>query len=157
MSGTTQRIALRRSFSLRVALGVFVLIATLAVYTGLAPELGAWRAIPLTFASAMLLALCAARYDAAQPAALRFGSGELSAWNRAGVLLAQGRVVGCAQWSGRLLVLALEPADRSPRIRAAWPSRRAQGRSRTVLLTADALPATVFRELSVLGRHAAGA
>ncbi|NML29553.1 hypothetical protein HHL14_01695 [Paraburkholderia sp. G-4-1-8] len=130
-------------------MGVFVLTATLAVYVCLASHLGAWQAIPLTLAVAALLALGAARHDAAQPAALHIGPGELSVWDRAGGLLAQGRVVGCAQWSDRLLVLGLENEGR--------PMRRLHSRSRTLLFAADALPAAVFRELAVLGRRAAGA
>jgi hypothetical protein len=130
-----------------------VLIATLAVYTCLAPRLGAWQAAPLTLALAALLALCAARHDAAQPFALRVSMGEISAWNRAGALLARGRVVGCAQWSGRLLVLSLEPEGGRTRGLAL----RQRARTRTMLLAADALPPAVFRELSVLGRRAAGA
>ncbi|MFT4064408.1 hypothetical protein [Paraburkholderia sp.] len=149
----TQRIALRRSLALRVALGAFVLIATLAVYTCLAPHLGAWRAVPLTLAVAALLALCAARHDAAQPVALQIGRDEISAWNEAGTLLARGGVAGCAQWSGLLLVLALEPEGRRKRAQMRVP----RGCARILLLPADALPAAVFRELSVLGRRAAGA
>ncbi|MGF6738576.1 hypothetical protein [Paraburkholderia atlantica] len=138
---------------MRAAAGAFVLIATLAVYTCLAPRLGAWQAAPLTLAVAALLALCAARHDAAQPAALHIATGEISAWNHAGELLARGRVVGCAQWSSRLLVLALEPeGDRRRGLLRAPP-----GRARSLLLAADALPPNIFRELSVLGRRAAGA
>jgi hypothetical protein len=96
----------------------------------------------LTLAVWALLALCAVRYERAQPVALKIGPDGLSAWSQAGILLAQGRIAGCSQWSGRLLVLALVPD---------------QGRSRTLLLTADALPAPVFRELAVLGRRGAGA
>nr|WP_085481175.1 hypothetical protein [Paraburkholderia susongensis] len=139
---------------MRAVLGLFVLTATLAVHTCLALQLGAWRAAPLTLAVAALLALCAARHERAQPVALqiglRSGLGELSAWNRAGTLLARGRVVGCSQWSGRLLILAIEPEEGRSR-------DCAHGRARTLLLAADALPVPVFRELSVLGRRAAGA
>jgi hypothetical protein len=149
----TRRIALRRSVALRAALGAFVLMATLAVYTCLAPRLGAWQAAPLTLAVAALLALCAARHDAAQPVALSVAMGEISAWNRAGALLARGRVVGCAQWSGRLLVLAVQSGGARKR----GSALKSQGRTRTLLLAADALPPAVFRELSVLGRRAAGA
>jgi hypothetical protein len=138
---------------MRAALGVFVLIATLAVQTCLAPRLGAWQAAPLTLAVAALLALCAARHHAAQPVALHLGMGEISAWNCAGALLARGRVVGCAQWSDRLLVLAVEPEDG----RRSGLASGSHGRARTLLLAADALPPAVFRELSVLGRRAAGA
>ncbi len=149
----TRRIALRPSVALRATAGVFVLIVTLAVYTCLAPRLGAGQAAPLTLALAALLALCAAKYDAAQPISLHIAKGEISAWNRAGALLARGRVVGCAQWSGRLLVLALEPNSGQGR----GPALRPHGRTRVILLAADALPPTLFRELSVLGRRVAGA
>lgn len=140
--GVPQRITLRRSVAMCAALGVFVLIATLAAYTCFASHLGVWRAIPLTLAVWALLTLCAIKHERDQPVALKIGRDGLSTWNRAGSLLAQGRIAGCSQWSGRLLVLALAPDH---------------GRSRTLLLAADALPASVFRELAVLGRRGAGA
>ncbi|MEM5293590.1 hypothetical protein VSR82_04505 [Burkholderia sp. JPY481] len=138
---------------MRAAAGAFMLIATLAVYTCLAPRLGGWPAAALTLAVAAVLALCAARHDAAQPAALHFAMGEIAAWNRAGELLARGRIVGCAQWSSRLLVLALAPEGGRRRALMRVPP----GRTRSLIIAADALPPTVFRELSVLGRRAAGA
>ncbi|WP_184047600.1 hypothetical protein [Paraburkholderia sp. MM5384-R2] len=138
---------------MRAAVGAFVLIATLAVYTCLAPRVGAWQAVPLTLAVAALLMLCAARHDAAQAIALHVAMGEISAWNHAGELLARGRMVGCAQWSGRLLVLEFDPEGGRRRGLMRAPT----GRRRSLLLAADALPFTVFRELSVLGRRAAGA
>ncbi|ANB73462.1 hypothetical protein P3T22_001788 [Paraburkholderia sp. GAS348] len=127
---------------MRAALGMFILIATLAAYTCFASHLGAWQAAPLTLAVWALLTLCAVKHEHAQPVALKIGPDGLSAWSRAGGLLTQGRITGCSQWSGRLLVLALVPDH---------------GRSRTLLLAADALPASVFRELAVLGRRGAGA
>jgi hypothetical protein len=123
-------------------LGIFMLVATSAVYVCLASHLGAWQAVPLTLAVSAALALGALRYDRTQPAALRIGPHGVSVWGRSGVLLAQGRVAGCSQWSGRLLVLAVAPE---------------QGRLRTLLLAADAVPASTFRELAVLGRRGAGA
>ena len=140
--GASQRILLRRSVAIWAALGVFVLTATLAVYACLALHLGAWQAIPFTLAVWAWLALCSLRYERAQPVALKIGPDGLSVWNRTGALLAQGRIAGCSQWSGCLLMLALMPE---------------QGRSRTLLLAADALPAPIFRELAVLGRRGAGA
>ncbi|CAE6828914.1 hypothetical protein R69888_06467 [Paraburkholderia haematera] len=124
------------------ALGVFVLIATWAAYTCFASHLGASQAAPLTLAVWALLTLCAVKHQLAQPVALKIGPDGLSAWNRAGGLLTQGRIAGCSQWSGRLLILALVPDH---------------GRPRTLLLAADALSAPVFRELAVLGRRGAGA
>ena len=140
--GAPQRIALRRSVAMRVMLGVFVMTATAAVHACLAAQLGAWQAVPLTLAVCALLVLAARRHEQAQPVALKIGPNGLSVWGRAGVLLAQGRIAGCSQWSGRMLVLALAPE---------------QGRTRTLLFSADALPAPVFRELAVLGRRGAGA
>ncbi|MFL9929045.1 hypothetical protein P0D88_07230 [Paraburkholderia sp. RL18-103-BIB-C] len=127
---------------MRAALEIFVLTATSAVYACFASHLGKWQALPLTLAVAASLMLCARRYGRAQPAALRIGRDELSVWGQAGTLLMQGHITGCSQWSGRLLILALQPEA---------------GRARTLLLAADALPAPVFRQLSVLGRRAAGA
>jgi len=140
--GAAQRIALRRSFAMRAALGVFVLTAMWAVYAVLASRLGAWQAVPPTLAVAALLTLCATCHERAQPVVLKIGREGLTAWDRAGALRIQGRIAGCAQWSKRLLILALVQED---------------GRKRSLLLTADALPASVFRELSVLGRRGAGA
>ncbi|MEZ0601374.1 protein YgfX [Paraburkholderia sp. IW21] len=142
LGGAPQRITLRRSVSMRAALGFFVLTAALAVFTCLAWHLGAWRALPLTLVVVALLALYVTKHERAQPAALKIGRDGLSAWDRGGSLLAQGRIAGCSQWSDRLLVLALVPD---------------QGRSRALFLAADALPASVFRELAVLGRCGAGA
>ncbi|MFM0729050.1 hypothetical protein PQQ52_00925 [Paraburkholderia sediminicola] len=127
---------------MRVALGVFVLMSTLAAYTCFASHLGTWQAVSLTLSVLALLTLRAVKHEHAQPVALKIGPDGLSAWDRAGSLLMQGRIAGCSQWSGRLLVLALVPDH---------------GRSRTLLFAADALPASVFRELAVLGRHGAGA
>ncbi|KAA1004018.1 hypothetical protein FVF58_34140 [Paraburkholderia panacisoli] len=127
---------------MRGALGIFVLTATWAAYACLASHLGAWQALPLTLAVAASLMLGARRHERAQPAALKIGQDELSVWGGAGTLLIRGRITGCSQWSGRLLILALQPEA---------------GRARSLLITADALPAPVFRQLSVLGRRAAGA
>ncbi|MFC6946239.1 hypothetical protein E2553_18110 [Paraburkholderia dipogonis] len=133
---------MRRSVAVWAALGVFVLTATSAVYACLALHLGARQAVPLTLAVWAWLALCSLRYQRSQPAALKIGPDGLFVWDRTGALLAQGRIAGCSQWSGRLLILALMPE---------------QGRLRTLLFAADALPAPIFRELAVLGRRGAGA
>lgn len=140
--GAPQRIALRRSVAIWAALAVFILAATSAVFACLASHLGAGQAVPLTLAVWVWLTLCALRYGRAQPVALKIGADGLSVWGRTGALLAHGRIAGCSQWSGRLLILAVMPD---------------QGGPRTLLLAADTLPAPVFRELAVLGRRGAGA
>ena len=98
----------------------------------------------MLFALAVLaaLAIAAVRQDRGAPGMLKIGPDSLTVWNRRGALLCQGRIAGCSQWSGRLLMLALVGDD---------------GRSHPLLLAADALPGGVFRELAVLGRCGAGA
>jgi hypothetical protein len=130
-----QRIALRRSVALRTALAAFMLLASAAVFSCFASRLGGWQALPLALAIFALLMLGAIRYERNQPAALKVGPEGLAMWDQAGFPLPPGRIAGCAQWSGRLLVLAL----------AADGSR----------IPADMLPASVFRELAVLGRRGA--
>jgi hypothetical protein len=127
---------------MRAVLLMFMLTATTAAFTCFASHMGAWQALPPTFAVGALLMLGARAHERAQPAALKIGRDELSVWGRAGALLMQGRITGCSQWSGRLLVLELQPQA---------------GRTRTLLLTADTLPAAVFRQLSVQGRRTGGA
>lgn len=140
--GAPQRIALRRSVALRAAVLVCMLIASAAIQFCVAPHIGAGRALPASVAMFALLALCAIRCERNLPAALKVGPDGLSVWNRAGFPIAQGRIVGCSQWTGTLLVLALAVEG---------------ARVRTLLIVADMLPAAVFRELAVLGRRGAPA
>ncbi|WP_332261477.1 protein YgfX [Burkholderia sp. WSM2230] len=137
-----QRIALRRSFTMRVATAVFTATASAAVYSCMSSWLGAGQAVPLTLAAFALLALCSVRHDRAQPVALTMGREGLTAWGRAGILLVQGRIAGCAHWSDRLLVLVLKPEE---------------GCRQTLLIPADTVPPAVFRELAVRARRRAGA
>ncbi|HZZ10606.1 MAG TPA: protein YgfX [Paraburkholderia sp.] len=136
------RITARRSTILRAVSGLLVLVATLAVFTCVSSHVGVCRAVPLTLAMGALLGLRAVRFDQSLPAEFTIGSAELSAWDRTGRLVAQGRIAGCSQWSGYLLILSLAAEH---------------GRKRTLLLFADALPASAFRELAVRGRRGAGA
>lgn len=141
-NGAPQRITLRRSVTLRTALLAFMLIASAAIQSCVAPHLGAWRALPLSLAAFALLALFAIRRERNLPAALKVGPEGLSVWNHAGLPIAQGRITGCSQWTGKLLVLAFA-ADGA--------------RAHTLLIAADMLPAAIFRELAVLGRRGAQA
>lgn len=134
-------ITLRRSVALRGATVVFILIAVAAVQACLAARLGALQAAPAAAAVLAFLTLAARRHWHAEPGAIKIGPDGLTVWNRAGHTLAQGRIAGCSQWSGRLLILALAGTS---------------GRSRPLLIAADMLSAEAFRELSVLGRRAAG-
>ena len=134
-------ITLRRSVVLRGATLAFILIAVAAVQVCLAARLGALQAAPAAAAVLAFLTLAVRRHWHAEPGAIKIGPDSLTVWNRAGHTLAQGRIAGCSQWSGRLLILALAGAS---------------GRSRPFLIAADTLSAEAFRELAVLGRRAAG-
>ena len=133
-------ITLRRSVVLRGLTVAFILIAVAAVQSCLAARFGALHAAPATLAVLASLMLGLWRHWRAEPGAIKIGPDSLTVWNRAGQMLAQGRIAGCSQWSGRLLILALADAS---------------GRSRALLIAADALCAEAFRELAVLGRRAA--
>jgi len=131
---------LRRSLALRVLTGAFILIATAAVHFCLAPRLGGLQAVPLTLAVLTLLVSGAWASVSAEPGALKIGPDGLSVWSRRGDNFTHGQIVGCSQWSGRLLILAVAPDG---------------ARLRRLLIAADALPDDVFRRLAVLGRRAA--
>jgi hypothetical protein len=138
--GSSQRIVLRRSALLYGASAAFIAIAAAAVFTTLVSRVG-WPHAALA-ALTMLAVLCLAWvHDARRrPASLKIGPDDLIAWNRAGQPIAQGRIAGFAQWSGSLLCVALVSDN---------------GRSRTLLVSADMLCSDLFRELSVQARRAA--
>lgn len=115
-------------------------MATAAVWTTLAPWLGALRAMPLAFAFLVACGLAAAAWRRNQPAGIEIGPDSFVAYSRDGGRLLQGRLAGASQWGGSLLALAVETG-----------ARRA-----TVLVAADALGREAFRELAVRARCAAG-
>jgi hypothetical protein len=118
----------------------FIAIAVAAVFTTLASRM-AWPHAALAALSALaVLGLALARDTRRRPASLKIGPDGLTAWNGAGHMIASGRIAGCAQWSGWLLSVALVGDN---------------GRSRTLLFTADMLCSDLFRELSVQARRAA--
>lgn len=132
------QIALRPSAFLRGATVACILVAVAAVQVSLTARLGAAQSLPAVLAVLAVLTLAARRYWLAEPGAIKIGPDGLAVWNRAGQLIAEGRITGCSQWSGRLLILALTSM---------------RGSSRPLLIPADALSADAFRELAVLGRH----
>jgi hypothetical protein len=138
--GSSQRIVLQRSALVYCATAAFVAMAAAAVFTTLMPHAG-WPHAAVA-ALTLLAVLClASLHDARRrPASLKIGPDGLTAWNRAGLPIAQGRIAGFAQWSGWLLSVALVSDN---------------GRSRTLLVTADMLCSDHFRELSVQARRAA--
>jgi hypothetical protein len=115
-------------------------MAAAAVWTALAPWLGAARAVPPTLAFLAACGLSAAAWRRRQPAVIEIGPDSFSAYSRTGARLFQGRLSGASQWGSMLLALSVEGG-----------ARRA-----TVLVAADALGRAAFRELAVRARCAAG-
>ncbi|CAB3749113.1 hypothetical protein [Paraburkholderia solisilvae] len=138
--GPSRRIVLRRSALLHGAVAGFIAICVAAVGTTLAARVGLPHALLAALATCAALGLAWRRAARRRPASLKIGPDGLTAWNRAGEPVAQGRLAGCAQWSGWLLAIALVGDN---------------GRSRTLLFTADMFCSDLFRELSVQARRAA--
>ncbi|TAL95781.1 MAG: hypothetical protein EPN73_12535 [Paraburkholderia sp.] len=136
--GSLRRITLRRSWAVRWAIAIFVAIATSATFSCLASRPGAGPALPPAFAVFILLTASARGWERAQPRWLRIGANGLWLWNARDAAPVQARITGCSQWSNRLLVLAIEGES---------------GHLKPLLIAADAVPASVFLELSVLGRR----
>ena len=135
-----RRIALRRSFLVRLASFCFALVCTAAVHFTAAAHLGAIAAVWLAAAAFAALGLSYVRYERGQPALLELTADGIAGYDSAGRTLLQGRIVGAAQWAEWLLVLAVAGAD------GRRPTR--------LVVAADALNAAAFRELAVRGRHA---
>jgi hypothetical protein len=136
------RIALRASAGLAGALILGAASAAWACRVVAAPVIGPSGATLLALLAAAWLALRSrAAWRRRVPAQLGIdaGAGTLAAYDRAGRLLAEGRVVGGVQWSD--LLLALTVCGRARRVA-------------TLLVPADAVDVSTFRVLSVLGRRA---
>ncbi|WP_322105110.1 protein YgfX [Paraburkholderia sp. J41] len=134
------RFSLRRSLALQLLVGAMLAFAVLAVYSTLAPWLGAWRACPPALAVLAAGALAALRRQRRQAAFLEIGADSLSAWSHDGVRLAAGRIAGASQCGGWLLALVVETGARRT----------------TLLIAADSVSRETFRLLAVRARSAAG-
>lgn len=127
--------------TLQIVLAVWLIVSTMAMHTGLSPWLGTWKAWPLTLAFAAASVLATAAWRRRQPRFIELdtqGANTLTIFAQDGTRVADGRLAGCAQWGGWLLVLAVETA----------------GRRRTLLVAADTVTRAAFRELAVRGRIA---
>jgi hypothetical protein len=133
-------VALRRSAALYLATALFIVVAVSAVCATVAPRFGGGHAAIAGLAVFAILALASAHHGRNTPGALKIGPEGLSVWNRAGILHAQGRIIGCGQWSDGLLMLSLEEEGAG---------------SHRVLIAADMLGHDDFRELAVLARRSA--
>ncbi|WP_233863789.1 protein YgfX [Paraburkholderia adhaesiva] len=134
------RIMLRPSVALHLVLATAIGLAVAALYTTLAPWLGAVRAVPPTLAFLAVCGLAAAAWRREQPAVIEIGPDSIAACSRHGARIAQGRLTGASQWGTSLLALDL----------------RSGKRRATVLIAADSLDADAFRALAVRARCAAG-
>jgi hypothetical protein len=138
--GSVQRIALRRSALLFGATAGFIALAVAAVCTTFAARFTLVDAAAAALVTLAVLCTAFAHYDRRLPASLKIGPDGMTVWNGAGRQIAQGRVAGCAQWSGSLLSIALVGDN---------------GRTHTLLVAADMLHPEPFRELAVEARRAA--
>lgn len=134
------RIALRASWTLQALLLAGISIASLALYSTLAPWFGVWQALPPAFAAGAAGGLAFAAWRRAQPAFIEIGIDRFAAFSRSGTRLVDGRLSGAAQWGGAWLSLVVE----------------ASGRSRNILIAADSVDAESFRLLAVAARSASG-
>ncbi|MEM5368873.1 hypothetical protein V4C53_22965 [Paraburkholderia azotifigens] len=125
---------------MHLATALFIVVALAAVYATVGARFGAGRAAMAGLVGFSVLALAAVRHGRDQPGAFKIGPEGLSIWNRAGILRAQGRIVGCSQWSDTLLMLWLEEDG---------------GGLQRQLFAADMLERDVFRKLAVHARRAA--
>lgn len=126
--------------ALHLATAIFVIAAVAAVCATVRARWGIGPAVLAGLAVFAILSLAAVRDGRNQPGALKIGPEGLSVWSWAGILRAEGRIVGCSQWSDSLLMLCLEEDG---------------GRLQQLLLAVDMLDRDVFRELSVLARREA--
>jgi hypothetical protein len=138
--GPSRRIALRRSAALYLATALFIAFAVAAVGMTVGPRFGVGHAVVAAAVVFAILVAAAARHARNQPVALKIGPEGLSVWNRAGILRAQGSIVGCSQWSDSLLMLWLEEDG---------------GKLHRLLIFADMAGRGAFRELAVLARRGA--
>jgi hypothetical protein len=134
------RILLRQSVALLLVLATGIGVAGGAVYTALAPWLGAARAVLPTLAFLAVCGLATAAWRRKQPAVIEIAPDWLAASSHDGTPIVQGRLTGASQWGTSLLALELRRGKR----RAA------------VLVAADALDPEAFRTLAVRARSAAG-
>ncbi|MDR5831762.1 hypothetical protein P9250_28270 [Caballeronia sp. LP006] len=138
-AGTPPRIALRPSRFLQAALLGFIVVAGFAVFQCVHGHAGAFDAFAASAVCVATLGLTARRWARRQPAAVGLHAEGLTVWDRAGNAR-YWRIIGCAQWSGRLLALDVSTEEK---------------RREALLIAADSLDADTFRQLSVSARRAA--
>ncbi|WP_244815568.1 protein YgfX [Caballeronia sp. Lep1P3] len=140
-AGTPPRVPMRPSRFLLGALGAFVAVAGAAVFKTVFARFGLLHATVASLACVAGLALAAVRWTRRQPVAIGLHADGLTVWERAGTSQYR-RIVGCAQWGGRLLTLSLSSE---------------KGGAQTLVVAADCLDPDTFRQLCVRARRAAGA
>ena len=134
------RIPLRQSLALHLFLALAIGVATAAFHVTVSPSLGALRAMPLSLALLAACGLAALAWRRTQPATLEIGPDSFAVWAHNGARVAQGRLVGAAQWGTSLLALSVQGGRRRT----------------TVLVASDMLDRHAFHTLAVRARCAAG-
>jgi hypothetical protein len=139
-TGSAPGVAMRPSrFMLGAMLG-FAGVAGASVFQCvLAQAEHAGHAFVACAATLAVLGLASYRWVRAQPSTIGLLPDGLAIWNLSGEVR-YTRIAGCAQWSGRLLVLTLLDA---------------RERRETLVVAADSVDAGTFRQLAVQARRAA--
>ncbi|VXC28139.1 conserved hypothetical protein [Burkholderia sp. 8Y] len=119
----------------------FIAVADAAVFQAVLPHVGLLHAAVAALTCLGGLGLAAGRWARRQPAAIGLHADGITVWDRAGHARYR-RIVGCAQWSARLIALTLSSE---------------KGRPRTLLVAADSIDSDSFRQLAVRARRAASA
>ncbi|MCX8565556.1 MAG: hypothetical protein ON057_000283 [Glomeribacter sp. 1016415] len=140
MLQTPLRFKLKPSAVLRWLSLAFVLSCAYAVWHVAAPRLGLSYALCAVLAVALTLSYLAYRADVEQPVQLEISAQSITLWPRTAPPVDYSHISNIAYWSGLMLSITLRAND---------------GRRRTLLILADALPAHMLRELVVHCRHLA--
>ncbi|MDR5855010.1 protein YgfX [Caballeronia sp. LZ062] len=140
-TGTPPGIPMRPSRFLLGALIGFAVLTDAAVVQAVFALAGPFHATVAALACLAVLALAGVRWARRQPAAIALHADGVTLWTRAGEAQ-YWRIVGCAQWSARLVALTLSSGKRRPR---------------RLLVAADSLDSDSFRQLAVRARRAASA
>jgi hypothetical protein len=136
-----ERVAMRPSVFLRVALGFFAGVAGACVFEAVSAHAGPVDACVAAAVCIALLGLCARRWLRSQPAAIRTHADSLATFGRDG-RVRHWQIIGSAQFGGWLLALTLSEG---------------QGKPHTLLIPADSIDTDTFRQLAVSARRAAHA
>ncbi|UUM21211.1 protein YgfX [Mycoavidus sp. SF9855] len=129
---------LKPSTVLRWLTLAFILCCTYAVWRVAAPRVSVLGALLAACVVLLVLSYMAYRVDAQQAFRLEISAQGITTWHRAGRRMRCSQISDMAYWGGLMLSITVRASD---------------GRSRKILILADALPSPMLRELVVRCRQ----